>query len=246
MNIVYLEAPKTEKVYNVVLNLNRRARLEQLKEYLIEEDFKEFKRTATAEDLDDFYFTNAVKLIAKHTWKYSRKLTKKWKEPLFDPAKKEDYFHHDPIHYLAYDKDIEKAIGYSSWTYSIQYKQRCFAQQVFVLPEYRRKGIATQLIKIHLPNITAILADTVNEYGLAMYEKNFDMSKVIIGRIYPHMDNRWIPANGREFIKQIKAFDPNAEQIFVKTPEWYFEAMQHQDMILLFNLMDIAKKKGVF
>ena len=209
MNINYYEAPKTEKVYQVVLALNRRARLESFKLFLIPEDFELFMKTSTNEDIDDFHMHKVLEIANRHLWKYERKFRTTFirSNPVFDPTRKEDFFHDDCLVYLAYDKEVGKTIGYSAWTSTKQLKEQNIAQQVFVLPDYRRKGIATQLLKIHLPFITGIFADTCNNIGKRIYEKNFDLSKVVFGKIHYELNNRWIPANGKEYAKQIRLFD---------------------------------------
>jgi GNAT superfamily N-acetyltransferase len=229
----------------VVKNLNRKARLEQLEFFLKPKDYFEFKKNANLEDLDDFHLQKAVSIMVKNgLHKYSRQMgTADFWMPFLDPTTKENYFHEDIICYLAYDTETEKAIGYSSWSWTKQLEEHNIAQQVYVLPEYRRQGVATQLLKIHEPNIKAIFADTVNATGKRIYEKSFDMSKVIYGRIHPERNNAWIAANGKEFIKQVKIYEPNYEDFFELTPESLWEQLDQQGMLMFDELKRFIDRK---
>lgn len=238
--ILIRKVKKNDKYFQVILNLNRKARLEQLGEILKQKDFQEFKKTATKEDLDDFNMQKAIEIMIKNNiMRYSRiKILF-----MFDPTIKKDFFHKDIVQYLAYDSEKKITVGYSSWCWNIQFEEHCFAQQVYVLPEYRRKGLATELLKIHLPNVKAIFADTPNESGVRIYQKNFDMSKVIFGRIDSHKSNLWIPLNGKELVKQIKIYDPNPEKLFKDVSEEQWEKLDNRGMIFLQELL--TKREGV-
>ena len=98
--------------------------------------------------------------------------------------------------------------GYSAWTQASVNNEHCIAFQLYVKPPFRKQGLGRRLISANVPNISAILADTVNRPSFLMYQKYFK-HLVVYGRLQEY---KWQPASSYDLFKQIYLIEKKARE----------------------------------